>query len=268
MASPDSTFVKRYRLPIFELFRRHPVISAIIIFAIDVAIELIVGLFAKSLVPPIPMLPDFIALCVLVVGVIALVTFLGWWKVVGCNPPSEWRNLALLLLPTVLVFLPLLGGFKAVDAGTVVFLLVGYLLTGFHEETLHRGVILRVLQPTGVWPSVLISSLLFGLAHSANLFLHFSGSPVIVGLQMIGAFTFGIGMAALRLRTNTIWPLLLLHAASDMFLAVGKLPVLLASPIEDTVLLIFGIVLIVGMLRKQRAKTEMAEPLNTDEPVA
>lgn len=237
--------VQAFRL--LKGFQRHPLISAILIAVVAATIAVLVGLAAKFIVPPMPLLPDFIALCVVSVLTVVLVTALGWWRVVGCNRPAEWRDLKLLLLPAVLVLLPLVAGFKAIAIGTVAFLLVGYLLTGFFEEALYRGVILRVLCPMGIWPAVLISSLLFGLAHSTNLFLHFSGNPVLVGLQIIGAFTFGIGMAALRLRTNTIWPLMILHAAIDLFLAFSLLPVPLVAAIQDTILLVYGFFLIRGM---------------------
>jgi membrane protease YdiL (CAAX protease family) len=120
-------------------------------------------------------------------------------------------------------------------------------------------VILRVLLPKGVWAAVLISSLLFGLAHSTNLFLHFSGQPVLVGLQILGAFTHGVGLAALRLRTNTLWPLILLHAFGDLFLHLGNLPVPLMDAAVDAVLLIYDIVLIETMRRrKPRADADIA----------
>jgi uncharacterized protein len=234
-----------------QFLSRFPVTSAVLLVAADVVLAVLVGLAAAAVVPAIPKLPDFIALCVLAVAIVILVTMLGWWRVVGCNRPAEWRHLWLLLLPALVVFLPLVKGVKPIDVGTLVFLLAGYLLTGFHEETLHRGVVLRVLLSKGVWPAVLISSLLFGLAHSTNLFLHFSGQPVLVGLQIIGAFTHGVGLAALRLRTNTLWPVMILHAAGDLFLAIGHLPVLLVDPIMDTVLFVYGLFLIWQMQRKE-----------------
>ena len=111
------------------IFRRHPVASALVLVATDAAIVVAVRLAAPAILPPIPRLPDFIALCAVTIAMIIPVTFLGWWRVVGCNRPAEWRNLKLLALPALLVFLPLLGGFKVIDAGTIVFLLAGYLLT-------------------------------------------------------------------------------------------------------------------------------------------
>jgi membrane protease YdiL (CAAX protease family) len=237
------------------LFHRHPVISALVIFALDWVVAALAGIAGTAFAPAIlktaggPGLADFIAVCITILPIVALTTFLGWWRLIGYNRPAEWRDLWLLLLPVVAILLPLVAGVKAIDAGTLVFLLVGYLLTGFYEETLFRGVILRILQPKGVWTAILLSSLLFGLAHSTNIFLRLSGNPGLLGLQIVGAFTHGVGLAALRLRTNTLWPLILLHAFGDLFLHLGNLPVPLMDAAVDTILLIYGIVLILRMRR-------------------
>jgi hypothetical protein len=46
-------------------------------------------------------------------------------------------------------------------------------------------------------------------------------------------------------------PLMILHAAGDLFLAIGQLPVLLVDPIIDTVLFVYGLFLIWQMQRKE-----------------
>ena len=250
---------------LISLFQRHPVISAIVIFIIDALIAVlasfVVNTFASSMLKTEsgPGLADFLVLCVTSFVTIAFVTSLGWWRVVGCNPPTEWRSLWLLLFPVVVILLPLVAGIRAIDAGTLLFLLVGYLLTGFYEELLFRGVIFRVLRPKGIWIVVLVSSVLFGLAHSTNLFLRFNGMPLLVAAQVFGAFTHGIGMAALRVRTNTIWPLMLLHAFGDLFLHLGRLPVPLMDAAIDTLLLVYGLILIFTMRReKSEERTEIS----------
>lgn len=239
------------------LFNRSPVISVLVIFALDWLVAALASIAATAFVPAMlktpggPSLADFLAGCIILLPTVALTTFLGWWRLIGYNRPAEWRHKGLLLLPVVAIFLPLVAGIKAFDTGTLVFLLVGYLLTGLYEETLFRGLLLRILQPTGIWPAVLLSSLLFGLAHSTNIFLRLSDNPVLLGLQMFGAFTQGIGLAALRLRTNTLWPLIFLHAFGDLFLHLGNLPVPLMDAAVDTILLIYGIVLIETMRRRK-----------------
>lgn len=249
---------------LIDTFQRHPVISVLVIFALDWLVAAGVGIAATALVSSTlrfqdgPGLADFLAVCIVPLPTIVLVTFLGWWRLIGYNGPTQWHNLWLLLLPAIAIFLPLIGGVKAIDAGTLLFLLAGYLLTGFYEETLFRGVLLRILHPKGVWLAVLLSSLLFGLAHSTNIFLRFSGNPVLLGLQVFGAFTFGIGFAALRLRTNTLWPLILLHAFGDLFLHLGNLPLPIMDAAIDTILLIYGIILIEMMRRREfQSATEL-----------
>jgi hypothetical protein len=85
---------------------RFPRISAVLLVVADVVLAVLVGLVATAVVPAIPKLPDFIALCVLAAATAILVTILGWWRVVGWNGPAQWRHLWLLLLPALLVFLP------------------------------------------------------------------------------------------------------------------------------------------------------------------
>jgi hypothetical protein len=114
------------------------------------------------------------------------------------------------------VFAPLIAGVKMPSGTALVILSLGYLMTGFAEEGMYRGVILGLLRPLGVWPAVLISSLMFGLAHADNLVMR--GFSAIVLFKMFGSAVQGIGYADLRLRTNTIWPLILIHAAHDLTL--------------------------------------------------
>ena len=258
---------------LLHLFYHRPVASALGIFILDSVLVILASIAATTFAPSIlktaggPGLPDFLAVCFATLITVIFVSVLGWWRLVGYNRPVAWRNLRLLLIPLAAVLLPLVAGFRAIDTPTVIFLLVGYLLTGIYEETLFRGVILRILGPKGVWPAVLISSVLFGLAHSTNLFLRFSGQPLMVGLQMFGAFTFGIGMAALRLRTNTIWPVIFLHTFGDLFLHLGRLPIPLMDAAHDVILLVYGLFLIRGLPGKQSVH-RTSTPTAHEEPIA
>ena len=114
------------------------------------------------------------------------------------------------------------------------------------------------MRPTGVWRAVLVSSALFGLVHLSNAMLR--GSLGLAALQALGAGTEGFGLAALRLRTNTVWPLVALHALHDLFLQFGYLPIPLVSAAYSVVLFAYGIYLLRdGALRSQLGHE--AEPL-------
>ena len=196
---------------------------------------------------------SLIVLGLLAVLVAAGLTALGWWRAVGFNARSQWRDLRLLWLPAVLVLLPLVGGVRTVAPGALAIFVIGYALTGFAEEAFARGILLRVLQPRSVLSAVLISSLLFGVMHLSNVM--FRSSPALVVAQAIGAVCFGVGFAALRLRTGTIWPLLVLHMLTDLFGQLARLPA--ESPFfvtQDIVLLCYGLYLVHGSRRHQVAE--------------
>jgi hypothetical protein len=99
-----------------------------------------------------------------------------------------------------------------------------------------------LLIPTGLWRAVLLSALLFGLGHLANSALR--GLSLIILAQAFGAAVQGVGLAALRLRTHTLWPLIPLHALHDLFLQLGNLPISLVEVPIDTIFLIYGIILL------------------------
>lgn len=225
---------------ILNFFQRRPLAAAVLIFFFYVILSTLAGLAAKALLPQVQ--PEFTALVVMSGFVAAALTLLGWWKESGFNPPAEWREVRLLWFPFLVVLgLPFLAGFKPSAWGTFVYLLSAYALTGFMEEGLMRGIVLRVLRPLGVTRSVVISSLLFGLLHIANLLYR---SPAIVLAQMVGAFVHGIGLAAIRYRTNTIWFPVILHALHDLALKYTNFPAIPLDVVQVTLLMLYGIYLL------------------------
>jgi membrane protease YdiL (CAAX protease family) len=99
----------------------------------------------------------------------ALLAARGWWHAVGFTAPRHWHNPWVLLLPALVVAAPLVGGVRTdLDASQIAVFVVGYLFTGFAEESVFRGVLLRVLSPHGVRRAVLVSLLLFGWHRGAQ----------------------------------------------------------------------------------------------------
>jgi uncharacterized protein len=87
--------------------------------------------------------------------------------------------------------------------------------------------ILSALVPRGPWQAVITSSILFGIGHLFNLAAGANLEATL--LQMVYTLAIGLMYAALRLRTQTILPLILLHGLTDFF---GFL--VLNSPVETT----------------------------------
>jgi len=244
--------------------RRPLVFVALVMLALEMIV--LAGLLA-SRVLGVPIIALDLPL-MLLNGVFAagLLSVLGWWRASGFNQPSEWRNLH-LLLPMVL----LLGGTLFVqpqlpDAGKIAALAVVTLLIGFQEEAIFRGLLLRALAPRGVLQAVLVSALLFGGIHANSLLV--GRDSVFVLSQMIGSTLGGIGIGALRVRTNTIWPLIVLHALNDFvqFTATGGIEaqhVALYIPILkigiNVVLALYGLYLLRGEFGQQARRRVPSE---------
>ena len=230
--------------PLLDLFRRHPIPSAVVVWIVDLL--LINGLiWLGSRFLPAGYDPSFAALWPGVIVLAIFVTLLGWWRAIGFNGPAQWRDLRLLILPAVVILvLPFLQGIKTVETGGLLYLIVAYLLVGLREETLYRGILLRILRPLGAMRSTLVMAVLFGLAHLSNLFVR--SNPAIVVAQAVGAFCDGFGFGALRRRTNTLWFLIALHAAHDLALKYTNFPAIPLDVVQVTILLIYGIYILRG----------------------
>ncbi|OJX47919.1 MAG: hypothetical protein BGO78_05215 [Chloroflexi bacterium 44-23] len=217
--------------------KEHPLATAIIVIVADLVISITLGLAAKTLLPQFQ--ADFVTLVAMSFLVALALTVLGWWKVAGFNSPAQWREMGLVIIPFLIVLgLPFLKGINMENSSSLAYLIVGYALTGFMEEGLMRGIVLRVLKPLGINRSVVISSALFALLHMTNFLFR---SPFIVLAQMLGAFVHGIGLAAIRLRTNTIWFVVILHALHDLLLKFTNFPAIPLDVVQVTLIMIYGI---------------------------
>lgn len=214
---------------------------------------LAIGLVTAFLLPVA--LPGISTFMVRALGQIAL-TFVAvgiagvlGWRMVEPNA-GRVRQARLLILPTLIAALPLAAGVRIEHWGDAVLLIVMELVVGLSEELVFRGLILRALLPGGMLRAVLISSVLFGIAHLANVVY---GAPVAVTLaQAVGTCAFGIGMAAITLRCGALWPVMLIHALSNAALRFSwfvpnPVPVPLMSAVVMTLLLGYGLFLLRGM---------------------
>lgn len=93
------------------------------------------------------------------------------------------------------------------------------ILVGITEEFMCRGILAELLlrrygaTKEGVWKAVIVSGVLFGLAHLSNLF---GAKPVGVLVQCVIAGMMGMAFAAIYFRTGNIWVTVALHAFIDV----------------------------------------------------
>jgi len=179
--------------------------------------------------------PQLVARLTGSVLVLALLWRAGWLRDAGVAAPGDrraWR-LGLLatayLAPAYVVAMFGVDGLRALpDALAASFpeLWVIQASVGFAEELLFRGLLLLVLAAAwgrtgrGGLTAAVGAGVLFGLPH---LVVVVGGiDPVIATLNVVAAIISGIWYGAAVLAFRTIWPLVVVHAATN--LAVLALP--------------------------------------------
>lgn len=184
-----------------------------------------------------------VAVCVLA---IVLVTRRGLWREIGAT--RAWRSWAALLALVPLVFeavswaLP--AGLESQPPGYPLWALT-FLLVGFNEELISRGVVLsrlrRAYRP--VW-AVTLTAALFGLQHLSAFALTSRVAGDILGNVALSAVS-GFALAAFQWRFRWIWPLILVHAVADFttVLSARPLPDVLVG-VAHVLLLALGLFLL------------------------
>lgn len=156
-----------------------------------------------------------------------LLVKLDLFKKVGFNSPRQWKALWLLwplALFTLLNLESLFDGSLTIDTsrpGLIALYIVYNFTIGFCEEVMARGVVLSVMLQKwgntrrGIYQAVLVSGALFGAAHIFNLLA--GRLPALANVAQIAySFVFGVAFAAFFLRNNSIWPVIVMHAAIDI----------------------------------------------------
>lgn len=112
------------------------------------------------------------------------------------------------------------GGFSS--GLTILNLLIGCLLVGICEEFLCRGWLLNEFlerygdTKKGVWYSIIISGIIFGLMHISNYFTGQALAGTIT--QAINATGIGILFGLIYYKTKNIWSVIILHGLWDFSL--------------------------------------------------
>ena len=124
------------------------------------------------------------------------------------------------LIGSVVICLINIAGFKSGLA--LVNLVLGCLLVGICEEFLCRGWLLNEFlerygdTKKGIWYSIIISGVIFGLMHVGNIF---GGQSVPMTItQMINAAGSGILFGLIYYKTKNIWSVIFLHGLWDFSL--------------------------------------------------
>jgi len=126
-------------------------------------------------------------------------------------------------------------------------LLLGCILIGVCEEFLCRGWLLNEFlerfgdTKKGVWYSIVISGIIFGLMHIGNIFTIGQSVPTTV-TQVISAAGTGIFFGLIYYKTKNIWSVIVLHGLWDFSLFLADV-----APITESIEIISGFS-IIGIL--------------------
>ena len=128
---------------------------------------------------------------------------------------------ARMAAPILAAGLPfLLFGWNLDRTSVVPVLVVGVPIVALNEELFYRGVLLPLLRPCGLRSAVLWSAVAFGASHLVNLV---SGAyPPFVVMQVAATTAGGVALGALRVRSGSLWPPLIVHLLID-WIAVSTL---------------------------------------------
>ncbi len=163
---------------------------------------------------------------VAIVFFLGAVTYLNWWSQVGLKGldtqqikaylESKLHNLRFFWPPALLLlFLLLFVFFTGLPPTRIlIILIINTLMIGISEELMFRGILFHGASSSfGIWRAVWITTIIFGADHMLNGFITGDFNASII--QAFSAFTFGFSMAALRVRLDTIIPVIIFHWVWD-----------------------------------------------------
>lgn len=148
---------------------------------------------------------------ILLGAVFLLTRYLGWEARIGLQSPGNIGSLPLFIIPVIALTLPpLVAGISAWPARDILCFIILALVVGCTIEMVFRGLIQEYLSKWGIHLSVLGSALLYGV-YSFGFFFSTVSITCALG-AMVYLSGIGICLAALRLRSGSLWPLIGLHA--------------------------------------------------------
>ena len=145
------------------------------------------------------------------------------WLAAFRAPPA--RSLLLLWVPSLYILFFVVGMLACEPPAPsfVLYVAINTLLVGFSEEVMFRGLLFPALRSRiRIWPAIWLTSAIFGVAHVANVLA--TGALTMAMAQAVAATMSGLVFMAILLRTGSLWPCILFHAAWDfsLFLLQGS----------------------------------------------
>ena len=217
---------------------RHPYRYIVILEGIVVLVYLLIGTAAYFFNLSNMAIYGLANLCLTLFAIMYL-TAIRAWKTVGFKSADKLRKLVFFLVPLVPAGFNLIPGIRIESLSYVTVIFAVTLLVGFAEETIFRGLMLQAIKPLGHWRAAVITALLFGLTHAMNAL---AGKSALESAMQIGyAFAIGFAYAALVLKKEILWPLVITHFLTDFIFFIQKPGFVLPFFWQNTIVISLGI---------------------------
>jgi membrane protease YdiL (CAAX protease family) len=233
---------------------KHPVIMSILIALIPVvflsAAGTIIGVTGITSATTATLIQA--AACLVSVGIGLVITVKSHLGLHGAGFSSPQKGSASKLwyyAPIIVLLLLLLpkGINPSISPIFIIVNLVFALIVGINEELYFRGLIFKRLSALGITRAILISALLFGILHAANLLGGYK-APLYVTLQIIFAFCFGLVAAEVTYVTKSLLPAITWHFCHDFISMLTSQALstvaIISIAIQIVVLLAFAFILL------------------------
>lgn len=202
-----------------QFIERHPYRFVTIMEAAVVVVYLVAGTFAYFFGLANITLYGLANLGLTLI-VIVLLTRLKWWESVGFTPLRRRSDLLYFLIPLIPAIINLIPGAQIESFAQVSAVFAVALAVAFAEETVFRGLMLQAIKPLGHWRAAIVTALLFGLTHAMNAL---TGKNILESAMQIGyATAIGFAYAALALKKDALWLLILSHFLTDFSFFLQK----------------------------------------------
>lgn len=193
-----------------SLTEKRPILAVVIIQVLLLIAMVAAGAYAtiNKLDYTSPVLIAFIPISIVL---IIYLSFRRKWAFYGFKslrgiPAESW----VYYLPLLLVLaVNCMAGFKTNTASTLLYFIGFTLLVGFVEETIYRGLVLKILLKKGTAVAVITSSILFAVTHILNALSGQNLADTL--LQIVYALLVGLVLALLMVKMDNILPLITFH---------------------------------------------------------
>ena len=202
-----------------------------------------------------------------VLGVILAVFLLVWLKknslfrAFGLGKPTQPAGRMLFYLPLVLVCTRDLWNGVTLNLSPLELLchIVLMLAVGFLEELIFRGFLFEAMAKDNVKSAVIVSSITFGFGHIVNLVNGRGMNLTAVLLQIVMAVAMGFLLVTVYLRSGSLIPCILAHAAINISSAFSAEQGTLAATLLGHGLMLLIIIVYLLILAKTAPIMRKAE---------